>query len=131
MIGGAMPRPPKGIYHDGDGVVTYAGYRKPSDPAGLTWETVTESVQRALLREVELVDMEWDGTSIVRRAQSEIDARLRTETIADDDAHFERKRDKAIFLVLFDEINRLREAAGLTPRTIQQAKNAYHKKLNR
>ena len=37
----------------------------------------------------------------------------------------------AEFLVFFDEINRLREAAGLTPRTIPQAKDAYRRKLDR
>ncbi len=124
-----MPRPPRGIYHDGD-AIGFRGYRKPVDPAGLTWETVTDPVQRGLLRSEEFANLRWSG-AVVLRDQSEIDARLRTETIAADGAHFERDQFKAILLVLLDEINTLRDVAGLAPRTIQQAKNAYKAKLNR
>ena len=125
-----MPRPPRGIYHDG-GAIVFSGYRKPADPAGLTWETVTDPVQRNLLRSEEFVNLRWAG-AVVLRDQSEIDARIRTEVIAADNAHFERDQFKAILLVLLDEINTLRAAAGLNPpRTIQQAKAAYEAKLNR
>ncbi len=126
-----MSRRPKGVYVIGDRIARF-GYQDRPPRQDEQFHTVTDSAVRTLLRETaQLADLAWNGTTVVRRDQSEIDARIRTETIAADDAHFERKRGKAIFLVLFDEINRLREAAGLTPRTIPQAKNAYHKKLNR
>lgn len=126
-----MPRPPKGIYVVGGRVVRF-GYRDRATRSGEEFHVITDAAARTLLGETdEFVDLAWNGTTVVRRDQPEIDARLRTEEIAQDNAHFERKQGKAIFLVLLDEINVLRDAAGLPPRTIKQAKSAYKKKLNR
>ena len=127
-----MTRPPKGIYRNGDAIGLSGSRRSVAPAAYPTWETVTDAAARALLRETpELADLMWDGTTVVRRDQAAIDARLRAETMAADDGHFDRERDKAVLLLILDEINVLRESAGLPPRTIQQAKNAYRAKLNR
>lgn len=125
-----MPRPWKGVYVVGDRVVRW-GYRD-RDPRGAEeFHVVTASGARALLHETDdFADLAWRDANIVRRTQSEIDARVLRETKDADDTHFERERGKAVLLVLLDEINVLRQAAGLTPRTIQQVKNAYKVKLN-
>ena len=126
-----MSRPPKGVYVVGDRIVRF-GYRDRPVRGAEQFHAVTDPAARTLLRESdEQASLAWNGTTVVRRDQAEIDARLRAETIAADDAHFEREREKAILLVLLDEINALRNAAGLQPCTIQQAKNAYKAKLNR
>ncbi len=126
-----MPRPPKGIYVTGDKISRF-GHRDRATRRGEEFHVITDSTARTLLREVEeLDDLAWNGTRVIRRAQSEIDAHLRAETIAADDTHFDHEREKAVVLVLLDEINVLRVTAGLAPRTIQQAKNAYKAKLNR
>lgn len=127
-----MSRPPKGIYVAGDRIVRF-GYRDRTTRGGEEFHSVTDAAARALLRETteEFAELAWIGSTIVRRPQSEIDARLRADVMAADDAHFEQDRVKAAFLVTFDEINVLRERAGLTPRTIKQAKGAYVKKLDR
>ncbi len=128
-----MTRPPRGVYVIGAAVVGF-GYRDREPRPGEEFHTVTDPAARTLLGETdEFADLMWNGTTVVRRAQAEIDARLRAETIAADSAHFERKRNKAILQLLLDEINVLRAASrpGLPPLTIQQAKNAYNRKLNR
>ena len=126
-----MPRPPKGIYAVGSAVVGF-GYRDREPRGAEEFHGVTDPAARALLQDIdELSDLAWDGTTVVRRTQSEIDDRLLREIKDADSAHFEREREKAILGVLLDEINVLRQAAGLTPRTIRQARNAYRAKLNR
>ncbi len=127
-----MPRPPFGILVESGGdAIRFSGRRKPVDPAGFDWHDGLSPAARNLLDGGELEDLRWNGTAVVRRGQAEIDARDRDATIATDDRIFESPRTKAMFLVLFDEINRLRTRAGLQERTIQQAKDAYRRKLNR
>lgn len=122
---------PYGVYVIGDRVVR-AGYRDRDPRGGEAFHALTDPSGRALLRDTdEMANLSWDGAMVVVRDQAEIDARIRTEAIAADDAHFERAQFKAILLVLLDEINILRAVAGLPPRTIQQAKNAYETKLDR
>ena len=125
-----MSRPPWGVYVLGNEVVR-AG-RRDREPRGAeTFHAVTEPAARALLDSDDLDRLKWDGTNVVARSQSELEALDRGKAIVQDDVRFESEREKAILLVLLDEINVLRNAAGLAPRTIQQAKNAYKAKLNR
>ncbi len=128
-----MNSPPKGIYVVEGGRVVRVGRRDREARTGEDFHAITDPVQRALLRQEsdDLQNIRWNGAAVVRRGQPEIDARLRNETIAADDAYFERKQLKAIVAILLDEINILRQRAGLTPRTVPQAKNAYKRKLNR
>lgn len=119
----------KGVFVARDTISRF-GYEGALRSAEDGFHVVTDPAARALLRG-ELVDLTWNGTTVVRRDQSEIDARVFQETKDSDDAHFEREREKAIFEVLLDEINVLRQAARLTPWTIQQAEAAYIAKLNR
>lgn len=119
-----------GVYRDGNDVVFF-GRRRRVDPSGLTWQTITDAAQRELLRSEDLKDLRWDGDAVVRRDQAEIDARLRQEQIAADDAYFDREQVMAILSLILDEINILRQRAGLQPRTVAQAKAAYRAKLNR
>ena len=127
-----MPRLPIGVYVVGNQIVRFG--RRDRDPrAGERFHSVTDPASRSFLAdgELELEDLRWNGTSVVRRAQSEIDARLRAYQIAQDDASFEREREKALMSVLLDEINVLRQGAGLAPRTVEQAKSTYTAKMNR
>lgn len=128
-----MPSRPFGILVESGGdVIRFAGRRKPADPPSLDWHDGLGPAARNLLDgDNELEDLRWNGTTVVRRRQAEIDARVRRATIAADDATFESERTRAMFLVLLDEINRLRTQAGLEPRTVQQAKTAYHQRLGR
>ncbi len=106
--------------------------RRDREPRGAeTFHALTDPVARALLDGADLDRLAWNGTTVVMRRQPELDALERGQAIAEDDVHFEGDRVKAILLVLLDEINVLRVRAGLAPRTIRQAKNAYKAKLNR
>ncbi len=126
-----MPRPPKGVYVVGDRVIRF-GYRDRDPRSGEEFHAVTEPAARALLADGELPDLAWDGTAVVRRAQAEIDARMLQETKNADSAHFEREREKAVLLVLLDEINVLRQRAGFPlPLDIDEVKANYKAKLNR
>ena len=122
--------PSRGIYVVGDRIVR-EGWRDREPRGSEVFHALADESSDVLFRDNDLIDLAWNGTAVVRRDQAAIDARIRGETIAADDAHFERERGKAVLLVLLDEINVLRVAAGLAPRTIKQAKNAYKAKLNR
>jgi len=124
-----MSSPAVGVYVVGDAIRRKGRGGHPR--AGETFHAVTDPTARALLDTDELADLRWDGATVVRRDQADIDARIRADTIAGDDSHFENDRIKALLLVLLDEINVLRTAAGLPPRTVQQAQTAYTTKLNR
>ena len=89
-----MARPLKGVYVAGYQVVRF-GYQDREPRGAEEFHAVTEATARVLLRETELADLAWNGTVVVRRDQTEIDARLRTETITADDAYFDRERGKA------------------------------------
>ncbi len=126
-----MLRPPFGIYAVGDRIVR-AGRRDRAPRGGEAFHAIALKASRAALDNAdELDDIRWTGATIVRRPQAAIDARIRARAIVVDAAHFEREREKAVLLVLLDEINVLRQAAGLPPRTVTQAKAAYKRKLNR
>lgn len=125
-----MPRPPYGVYVEGD-ELRFFGRRKAADPAGLDWHDSLRPAARNLLAGTELEDLRWNGSTVVLRRRVDIDARIRNAVIAADDVTFENKRTQSMFLVLLDEINRLRTGAGLLELTVQQAKNSYHQKLDR
>ncbi len=123
----------KGIYVDADGQsVRFFGARKLVDPVGMAWHDGLDAAARQLLESLESYEvLRWDGSTVIMRDQIDLAARLRARMIVDDNVYFDRERGKAMFLVLLDEINRLRTLLNEQPRTIQQAKNAYKAKLNR
>ena len=130
MIEDKMPRPEWGIYHDGNHIL-FRGYRKPIDPETLTWAEITDPNQRETLTHNNRDDLEWSGRRVVHRSKAELDLRETVEALVRDDAYFEREEVTAILSLLLDEINLLRERQALPPRTMEEAKLAYQRKLNR
>lgn len=137
-----MSRPPKGIYVADDGsLVEGLAYRKPTDPNGTTWVTLsltnpdyTEAEitqQRALLESpgFEEADHVFNGHLVVRRNQANIQARHRAEAIIADDHYANRERFKAFIGSLVSAINkRLPDNQKITH---QEILGGYRERLGR
>ena len=125
------PRRAVGVYYRPDGTIAFYGRRRAGkDIAGTLWLGVTSAVERALL-EGDIGELEVAAGVVVRRSRADLDARAAALVVAADDAHFDGKRERAVLELILDEINVLRAAAGLQPRTVAQARNAYRNKLGR
>lgn len=73
-----------------------------------------------------------DGETVSLMSQAErdqVDAQLAEDRIAREVSETEAGVLKALALVMLDEINRLRQAAGLEPRTVTQLRAAMKEKL--
>jgi hypothetical protein len=117
------------VYVEAPDAVRYAGYRKPTDPPGLDWHGGWWPALEQYIDDLRLVS--WNGIGVVARDQAERDAILAADTIDIDNNFIGGERREAQLLMLLDEINNLRAALALPARTIQQARTAYHAKLNR
>lgn len=124
-----MSRPPRGVYVAGDSIVRF-GYRDREPKEGEEFHQVTEAGQR-LLRDEDLEDLKWDGTSIVKRSDAEIDERELQETKDTDDKHFDNTRRRAVVGAIVQAVNRRLKTAGLPTITRQELVDNYKAILNR
>lgn len=125
-----MPRPPKGIYVDGD-AVRFFGYRKVADPPGLDWHDGLRAAARSLLESPgetpDLRFLRWDGTTVRAWARADRDAIAAADVVTADDAWIDGERQAALVEALVSTTN---AATGSTI-TAAEVRAAYIRVLGR
>lgn len=127
-----LRRPPFGIYvlEASPEDIVYAGRRKGAAPRGQSWRAVDTAAERELLGTIELIELAYRGGAVVRRTAVELAALDAAKLDARDNRWLDDVRIRAFLEVLLGEINALRVAGGLAPRTPAQARAAIKTRIS-